>query len=120
LGALCDLCGEISVPRYTYLDRPGGSHMLLDLGRVLTFFLSIFSLLALVASITRVVFAACISFFSGILFSHSSRPAEPLSRTLPVRILLWTLLAVIVLFALAWLLDLYYVPLLWRNQPYVF
>ncbi len=110
--------------------------MLLDLGRVVTFFLSILSLLALVdtafflpattweerlvASITRVVFAACVSFFSGLLFSHSSRPAEPLSRTLPVRILLWTLLAVIVLFALAWLLDLYYVPLLWRNQPYVF
>jgi hypothetical protein len=110
--------------------------MLLDLGRVISFFLSLFSLFALVdtaffvtattwpqrlyASITRVVLAACLALLSGFLFRFHTRPAIPLSRTLPIRIFLWTLIGVIVLFALAWLLDVYYVPLLWKNQPWLF
>jgi hypothetical protein len=110
--------------------------LLLDLGRALTFLLSILSLYALVdtaffvtattwqqrllASIARVVLAACVSFVSGLLFHLHTNPNIPISRTLPVRIFLWTLAAVIVLFTLAWLLDAYYVPLLWKNQPYLF
>lgn len=110
--------------------------MLLDLGRALTFLLSILSLYALIdtaffvtatswqqrllASITRVVLAACVSFFSGLLFHFHTNPNVPISRTLPVRIFLWTLAAIIVLFTLAWLLDAYYVPLLWKNQPWLF
>jgi len=108
----------------------------LDLGRAVSFLLSILSLCALidtaffltattweqrlVASITRVVLAACVCIASGLLFRHSRHPAVPLSETLPVRLFLWTLLGVIVLFALAWILDVYYVPLLWRNQPWLF
>jgi hypothetical protein len=108
--------------------------LLLDLGRAFTFLLSILSLYALIdtaffatattwqqrllASIARVVLAACVSFFSGLLFHlHGNLP---ISRTLPVRIFLWTLAGVIVLFTLAWLLDAYYVPLLWKNQPWLF
>jgi hypothetical protein len=110
--------------------------MLLDLGRVISFFLSIFSLLFLVntaffvtattweqrllASITRVVLAACVSLASGMLFRHSTHPPTPLSQTLPVRVFLWTLFGATILFALGWYLDVYYVPLLWRNQPWLF
>jgi hypothetical protein len=110
--------------------------VLLDLGRVLSFFLSILSLWylmdaaffltattwqqRLLASIVRIVFAACVCFTSGYLFHHHSRPGVPLSRTLPVRLFLWTLLGGSLLFALAWVLDTYYVPLLWRNQPWLF
>ncbi len=110
--------------------------MFLDLGRVLSFFLSILSLWylldtafflpattweqRLVASLARVVLAACVCIASGLLFRHSARTAVPLSRTLPIRLLLWTLLGGTVLFALAWFLDVYYVPLLWRNQPWLF
>ncbi len=110
--------------------------MLLDLGRAFTFLLSILSLYALIdtaffltattwqqrlmASITRVVLAASISYASGLLFHRKTNPNIPISRTLPVRIFLWTLSAVIVLFTLAWLLDAYYVPLLWKNQPWLF
>jgi hypothetical protein len=110
--------------------------VLLDLGRTFSFFLSILSLWyllgtaffipattweqRLLACITRIVLAACVCFTSGLLFSHATHPAVPLSRTLPVRLFLWTLSAFIALFALAWVLAAYYVPLLWRNQPYIF
>jgi hypothetical protein len=107
--------------------------MLLDLGRAISFFLTIISLLALfntaffgpgtsweqrlLASITRVVLAACISLASGLVFRYSTYPKVHLSKTLPVRLFLWTLLGVTLLFPVAWYLDVYYVPLLWRNQP---
>jgi hypothetical protein len=110
--------------------------LLLDLGRAFSFLLSILSLYALIdtaffitattwqqrllASITRVVLAACVCFASGVLFHLKTHPNIPISRTLPVRIFLWTLAGVIVLFTLAWLLDVYYVPLLWKNQPWLF
>ena len=110
--------------------------MLLDLGRAISFLLSLLSFYAvlgaaffatattweqrLVAAIARIVVAACVSCASGMLFRYESSPPVPLLRTLPVRLFLWTLVGVVVLFVLAWLLDTYYVPLLWRNQPWVF
>lgn len=110
--------------------------MLLDLTRALSFLLSILSLYALihsaffltattwqqrlVASIVRVVLAACICAFSGMLFRTETQPTTPLSRTLPVRLFLWTLFGVSILFAIAWFLDTYYLPMLWPNQPWVF
>jgi hypothetical protein len=110
--------------------------MFLDLGRVLSFFLSIVSLFSmmhgaffvtattwqerLVSSISHVVLAACVCCGSGLLFRQSTHPTIPLARTLPVLMFLWTLGAAIILFPLAWVLDTYYVPLLWRNQPWVF
>ncbi|MGB2637274.1 MAG: hypothetical protein WAM58_25315 [Candidatus Acidiferrum sp.] len=110
--------------------------MLLDVGRAFSFLLSILSLWylmnaaffvtattwqeRLLASIARIVLAACVCIFSGFLFRLNSNPSVPLSRTLPVRIFLYTFPAIILLFALAWLLDAYYVPLLWKNQPYLF
>ncbi|MGB7439229.1 MAG: hypothetical protein WBR26_14295 [Candidatus Acidiferrum sp.] len=110
--------------------------MLLDLGRVFSFLFSILSLYSvmhtaffvtattwrerLIASIAQIVIAACICAFSGVLFRVHSHPAVPLSRTLPVVLFLWTLTAFLILFPLAWCLDTYYIPQLWRNQPYVF
>lgn len=107
--------------------------MLLDLGRVISLALSILSLYALLgtalflpatrweerllASFARVGLAACVCLISGILFRYRTRPEVPLSRTLPVRLFLWTLVGVTLLFALAWYLDVYYIPLIWKNQP---
>ena len=108
--------------------------MLLDLGRAVSFALSILSLdtlldsaffvLAttweerLILSIARIGLAACMCFASGLLFRHSTSPEVPLMRTLPVQLFFWTLFGVVLLFAVSWYLDVYYVPLLWRNQPH--
>jgi len=107
--------------------------MLLDLGRAITFALSLLSLYALLdsafflpatrweerlmASFARIGFAACLCLTSGILFRHRACPQVPLTRTLPVRLFLWTLSGAALLFALAWYLDLYYIPFIWKNQP---
>jgi hypothetical protein len=108
--------------------------MLLDLGRLISLALSILSLYALmdsaffvlattweqrlILSISRIGLAACLCFASGLLFRHATNPEVPLMRTLPVRMFLWTLFGVVVLFAISWWLDVYYVPFLWRNQPH--
>jgi hypothetical protein len=39
-------------------------------------------------------------------------------RTLPVRLFLWSLAGMALLFFLCWYLEEYYVPLLWKNQPH--
>ncbi len=107
--------------------------MLLDLGKVVSFAMSILSLCALldtaffipatrwedrlVASVARIGLAGCVSLISGFLF-HSSEPQVPLARTLPVRLFLSALSGFTLLFALGWYLDAYYVPLLWRNLPH--
>lgn len=110
--------------------------MLLEIGKALSFFLSILSLYTVVVSaffvpgthweerlslaLIRIVLAGCICFVSGLFFVRPPGPdreGEPLIRTLPVRLFLWTLVGVAVLFVASWYLETYYVPLLWRNQP---
>ncbi len=110
--------------------------MLLDLGKVLSLLSSIVSLYyvavdaffvpgtrwedRLSMSIAKVGLAACVCFASGILFSWTQTEhgeSVPLMSTLPVRMFLWTVVGVAILFAVSWYLDAYYVPLLWRNQP---
>lgn len=111
--------------------------MFLELGKALSFFLSILSLYPvalsaffvpgsrwqerLTMSLVKVAFAGCVCFASGLLFSlqpQESLEEEPsLMSTLPVRMFFWTLLGMAVLFVLSWYLEEYYVPLLWRNQP---
>ena len=111
--------------------------LILDIGKVLTFFLTLLALLEginsafflpgvrweqrLAACLLRVGIAGCFSFASGILFTMSARarrvPVPRLASTLPVRLFFCTLGAMAILFALSWYLDAYYVPLLWRNQP---
>jgi hypothetical protein len=104
--------------------------MLLELLRPLSFFISMLSLYPVMLNaffvpgthweerlemaLLRVVLAACICFTSGLLYSWhtASQPAEPLLSTLPVRLFFWTMLGIVLLFAISWWLDAYYVPLL--------
>ena len=108
-----------------------------ELGKALSFMLGLLSLYPLVVSaffepgthwidrltmsLLRIGLAGCVCFASGLFFYRPARPNDPglpLTQTLPVRIFFWTLLGVAILFALSWYLEAYFVPLLWRNQPY--
>ena len=110
--------------------------MILDIARALSFFLSLLSLFPVVGSaffipgtrwedrmvlaLARVGLAGCVCLLSGILFAkpwQSDHSAERLLATLPVRVYLWTVASVAVLFALSWYFDAEFVPLLWRNLP---
>jgi hypothetical protein len=71
----------------------------------------------LAASLARIIFAGCTSLMSGLLF-HLSQPQVPLAQTLPVRLYLWALSGFSVVFVLGWCLDVYYMPLFWRNLPH--
>jgi hypothetical protein len=106
--------------------------MLLELARPLSFFLSLLSLYPVMLSaffvpgtrweerlemaLLRVALAACVCFGSGALYAWHSRPGgeggETLLATLPVRLFLWAMAGMAVLFALSWWLDVYYVPML--------
>jgi hypothetical protein len=106
--------------------------LLLDLGKVVSFLMTILSLCTLldtaffvpatrwedrlIASLARIGFAGCVCLISGLLF-HFGEPKVPLAHTLPVRLFIWALSGFSLLFALGWYLDAYYVPLLWRNLP---
>ena len=111
--------------------------MLLEIGKVLSFLLSMLALCEalisaflvpgvgwedrLAVSALRIAIAGCLCFASGILFAMSARvhgaEEPPLMSTFPVQLFFWALLGMAILFALAWYLDAFYVPLLWRNQP---
>lgn len=109
----------------------------LELGKILSFFLSLMALWEavmsaffipgtrweqrLAASTLRIAIAGCICFASGLFYTMTARAQGArnprLLSTFPVRMFFWTLLGMAILFALSWYLDAYYVPLLWRNQP---
>ena len=100
--------------------------MLLDLAKALSFFLSILSLYPVVLSaffvpgsqledrlvlaLEWIALAGCICFLSGILFSQPWRAGaetgEQLLHELPVKMYLWTVLAVTILFVLSWYLEI--------------
>jgi hypothetical protein len=105
--------------------------MLLEIGRALSFFLSMLSLYPvlmsaffvpgthwqerLTMSLLYIALSSSICLASGFLFTRPS-PGNPkgqaLTSTLPVRMLLWALAAMTILFAVTWYLEEYYVPLL--------
>jgi len=110
--------------------------MILDLAKALSFFLSMLSLYPvvgtaffipgsrwedrLVLALARVGLAGCMCLLSGILFARPWQPGhsgDRLLATLPVRLYLWTVAGVAVLFMLSWYFDVEFVPLLWRNLP---
>ncbi|MGA9673004.1 MAG: hypothetical protein WBQ94_27640 [Terracidiphilus sp.] len=115
------------LPR-TYRSEPA---MLFELARPLSFFLSMLSLYPvmmhaffvpgtrwperLLASLLHIALAGCVCFMSGLLYSRPS-PAtpegEPLMSTFPVRMFLWTMVGMALLFALSWFLEEYFVPLM--------
>jgi hypothetical protein len=105
-----------------------------EIGRVVSLVLSIVSLYALLGSaffipgsswqtrllgtVETLVMSACVCFASGLLFSMTSEAEPPVTRTLPVRLFLWSLAGMVILFVMSRYLEVYYVPHLWRNQPY--
>lgn len=112
---------------------------MLDIGKALSFAASILSLYALmgaaffvpgthwqdrlIASAARIVIAACVCFASGILFRQEALQRHPdsdlsLTSTLPVRLLFWGLSPMALMFLLSWFLEAYYVPHIWKNQPW--
>ncbi len=66
---------------------------------------------------------ASICFASGMIFEIPSRRFDPeptprLTQTLPVRLYFWGASLMAVLFLLSWFLAEYFVPMIWKNQPY--
>jgi hypothetical protein len=66
---------------------------------------------------------ASICFASGMIFEIPDRkfdpePSTPLSHTLPVRLFYWGVSLMAVMFLLSWFLAEYFVPMIWKNQPY--
>jgi len=111
--------------------------MFLEIGKAISFTLSLLSLYPvlfsaffvpgagwedrLLLSLDRLALSACICFASGLLFSWPtpSTPKEDRSllSTLPVRVFFFEVAIMALLFLVAWYLDEYYSPLLWRNLP---
>ena len=117
--------------------------MLLDLTKALSFFVSMLALYPvvvgaffvpgshwqdrLILALARMGLAGCLALLSGILFAkpwdnHDGPGHDGAGRrlmaALPVRIYLWTILGVAILFLLSWYLEEFYVPYLWKNLPY--
>lgn len=113
--------------------------MLLEIGKALSFFASILSLYALmgsaffvpgaswqerlITSLLRIGLAGCVCFASGIVFREDalrrSTEADPLLIEMPpVRLFFWGLLGMALLFFLSWFLETYYIPQIWKNQPW--
>ena len=117
--------------------------MLLDLTKALSFFVSMFALYPVVAgaffvpgshwqdrlilAAARMGLAGCLALVSGILFARpwdykdetgQDGAGRRLFAALPVRIYLWTILGVAILFQLSWYLEEFYVPYLWKSLPY--
>jgi len=75
------------------------------------------------ASIETLVMAACVCFASGLLFTLTERPASsqltpPVTRTLPVQLFFWSLGGTVLMFLLSRYLEVYYIPYIWKNQPW--
>ncbi|HEX4311155.1 MAG TPA: hypothetical protein VHZ25_14065 [Acidobacteriaceae bacterium] len=67
--------------------------------------------------------AASICFASGFLFEIPNRKFDPeptphLIQTLPVRLFFWSVGLMALMFLLSWFLAEYFVPMIWKNQPY--
>jgi hypothetical protein len=115
-----------------------GLRMLLEIARTLSFFVSMLALYPVVAgaffvpgsywqdrlilAAARMGLAGCMALVSGILFArpwlYDDGAGRRLMAALPVRIYLWTVLGVAILFLLSWYLEEFYVPYLWKSLPY--
>ena len=77
----------------------------------------------LISGLATLGLTGSICFASGLLFEIPNRkfdpePVPPLLRTLPVRLFFWGVSLMAVMFLLSWFLATYFVPLIWKNQPY--
>jgi formate/nitrite transporter FocA (FNT family) len=109
----------------------------LDIGKMLSFILSILSLYAVLesaffipgsdwqerlsVSLLRGAIAAGVCLGSGMLFVLSrerhARTEMPITSTLPMQMFFWAMAGVVILSTVSWYLEVYYVPLLWRSLP---
>jgi hypothetical protein len=109
--------------------------MVLEIGRAISFLLSLLSLYPVLLSaffvpgsswrermmlaLARVALSACICLASGMLFcaarSEECDSSPRLMETLPVRLFLCGIGGMIVLFFLSWYLEAYYLPLARRG-----
>jgi hypothetical protein len=107
-----------------------------EVGRLVAVILCVISLYALLGSaffilgshwqirlersITTLGIATCVCFASGILFTltESATRHPSLHRTLPVQLYYWGVGATVLLFLLSLYLETYYVPYLYKNQPW--
>lgn len=113
--------------------------MILEIGKALSFFASILSLYALmgsaffvpgtswqerlIGSLLHIALAGCVCFASGIVFREEavrrSAKSDPLLIEMPpVRLFFWGLFGMALLFFLSWFLATYYIPHIWKNQPW--
>lgn len=77
----------------------------------------------LLTSIETLAMTGCVCFASGLLFSITSQSVNGqgelrVTRTLPVQLFFWSLGGVVLMFLLSRYLEVYYVPFIWKNQPY--
>ena len=77
----------------------------------------------LLTSAETLAMCGCVCFASGLIFSIAEQSATDgdgprVTRTLPVQMFFWSLGGMTLLFLLQRYLEVYYVPLLWRNQPH--
>lgn len=77
----------------------------------------------LLTSIETLAMSGCVCFASGLLFqltspSAKSQEGRPVTRTLPVQLFFWSVGATILMFLLSRYLEVYYIPTIWKNQPY--
>jgi hypothetical protein len=70
------------------------------------------------ASAVTLALATCVCFAGGIFFHLTEGRTLPLNRTLPVQLYYWTVGGTVLLFCLSLYLEIYYVPYLWKNQPW--
>jgi hypothetical protein len=74
------------------------------------------------SSIETLAMSGCVCFASGLLFSLTTSSVDdrvvPVNRTLPVQLFWWTVGLTVLMFLLSRYLEVYYVPLIWKNQPY--
>lgn len=111
--------------------------MLLEVGKAVSFLVSLLSMFPLLEraffvpgvrweerlemALEQLVLSGCVCFISGLVFTWPSatnpEAERSIFRTLPVRMYLWAMAGMVVLFGLSWYLAVSYVPLLWKNQP---
>jgi ABC-type enterobactin transport system permease subunit len=72
----------------------------------------------LLASIETLAMTTCVCFASGLLFSATTQTEPPVMRTLPVQLFFWSLGGVVLMFLLSRYLEVFYIPTIWKNQPY--
>jgi len=77
----------------------------------------------LLTSVETLAMTGCVCFASGLLFRLTSQSAKsqqgpPVTRTLPVQLFFWAVGATVLMFLLSRYLEVYYIPTIWKNQPY--